>query len=72
MQGGETDEVLVIIPNDSHFMLSREWLLTSITRAKKHCTIISSVGSAYKICKKSALNKRVTLTTLQGELNDSH
>lgn len=67
IQGSEADNIIVLIPSDSHFMLSREWLLTAMTRARKKCTVISTPLALNKICKKSAKEKRITLMDLRGK-----
>jgi exodeoxyribonuclease V alpha subunit len=66
MQGSEIENVVVVIPDNSHFMLSREWMLTAMTRAKYHCTVISTPEAPNRICKKSSKNKRITLMDLRG------
>lgn len=39
LQGSEAKYVIVAIDNSAHIMLTREWLYTAITRAKKHCVL---------------------------------
>jgi RecD/TraA family predicted helicase len=67
IQGGEVDNVVITIPKESLYMLSREWLLTAMTRAKKKCIIISTLGIISEICIKSASKNRTTYLQLKGE-----
>ena len=39
LQGSEAKYVIVAIDNSAHVMLTREWLYTAITRAKKYCVV---------------------------------
>ena len=39
LQGSEAKYVIVGIDNSAHIMLTREWLYTAITRAKKYCVL---------------------------------
>lgn len=71
IQGSEVDNIIITIPSDSHFMLSREWLLTAMTRAKKQCVVISTPLALEKICQKSSKDKRISYVDLRGN-NEKH
>lgn len=45
LQGSEADYVIIGFDNTSYVLLTREWVYTAITRAKKHCIIVAQ-GSA--------------------------
>ena len=66
-QGSEANNTLIIIPEASHFMLSQEWLLTAITRAKNKCIAISTTGAINKIVLISSIEKRTTLIGIKGK-----
>lgn len=71
IQGSEVDNIIITIPSNSHFMLSREWLLTAMTRARKQCVVISTPLALDKICQKSSKDKRISYVDLRGS-NEKH
>lgn len=53
-QGSEFDDVLIILPDEDHPLLTRELIYTALTRAKKRCLIL---GRAQVFCE--AVAKRI-------------
>lgn len=49
LQGSGVSHVIVVCDNSAYVLLSKEWLYTAITRAKKYCCLISE-RSAIKKC----------------------
>lgn len=59
-QGSEADVIVAIFPFDyaSRMVVSRQYLYTALTRAKKLCVVIGSIGKLNEIAKDDRINKR--------------
>lgn len=62
LQGSEADYVIVGLDFSARSMLTREWLYTAITRAKKRCILCAETKAlAYTICNSNLPYKRTFL-----------
>lgn len=64
-QGGQASEVIIVLPQNSYFMLNSNMLYTAITRAKIKCYIIGSFNGINEASKKQANFTRKTIIQLQ-------
>lgn len=53
LQGSEAPYVIVGMDNSAYLMLTREWLYTAITRAKKYCVICAETHALDRAVKTS-------------------
>lgn len=69
LQGSEADYVIIGLDYVSRILLTREWVYTAITRAKKHCVIVAE-GRAleYAISNSNIPLKQTFLTALLREV----
>lgn len=69
LQGSEADYVIIGLDYVSRILLTREWVYTAITRAKKHCIIVAE-GRAleYAISNSNIPLKQTFLTALLREV----
>lgn len=70
MQGSECDNIIVGIDFSGYNMLTREWLYTAITRAKKYCVVCAETKSLQYSCNISKVPLKQTFLPrfLKGEL----
>lgn len=69
LQGSEADYVIVGLDMTSHILLTREWVYTAITRAKRHCIITAeSKALQYAISNSNIPYKQTSLKELLKEV----
>lgn len=68
-QGGQADIVIIVLPENSYFMLNSNMLYTAITRAKKKCYVIGNLSELNKAAKRQANYTRKTMLQLQSKAN---
>ena len=66
-QGSQCDYAIVCLDTSSYMMLTREWLYTAITRAKKYCILVGQPKAINTACRTS--NIKIKHTWLRDELN---
>lgn len=66
-QGGQASEVIIVIPENSNFMLNANMIYTAITRTKTKCYVIGNFAELNKAGKRQANLSRKTMIQLQGE-----
>lgn len=64
-QGGQADDVIIVIPQNAQFMLSANMLYTAITRTKKKCYVIGDFAGINKAAKRQANLSRRTMIQYQ-------
>lgn len=64
-QGGQADEVIIVLPYNSYFMLNANMLYTAITRTKKRCHIIGDFSKINQAAQRQANFNRKTLIEVQ-------
>lgn len=64
-QGGQADIVIIVLPENSYFMLNSNMLYTAITRARQKCYIIGNLSELNKAAKRQANYSRKTMIQLQ-------
>lgn len=64
-QGGQADIVIIVLPENSYFMLNANMLYTAITRAKIRCYVIGDFGRINEAAKRKANHARKTMIQLQ-------
>lgn len=64
-QGGQANEVIIVIPRNAAGMLNANMLYTAITRAKVKCTIIGDFGILNTAAREQANFSRKTMLQLQ-------
>lgn len=62
-QGSETPYAIIGLDSSCYTLLSREWLYTALTRAKKHCILIGQNTMLFKAVKISSISKKQTWLT---------
>ena len=72
LQGSEADYVIVGFDFSGMVLLSREWLYTAITRARRHCVICAETGAVSYACHQSSVSQKQTMLKelLQEAFND--
>lgn len=69
LQGSEADYVIIGLDYVSRILLTREWVYTAITRAKKHCVIVAEERALeYAISNSNIPLKQTFLTALLREI----
>ncbi len=66
LQGSQSPYVIIGLDNAAYSLLSREWLYTAITRAKKYCVLVGQPKAINTACRTS--NIKLKQTWLRGEL----
>ncbi len=66
-QGSQADYIIVCVDTSAYVLLTREWLYTSLTRAKKYCVLVGQPKAINSACRTS--NIKIKQTWLRGELN---
>lgn len=66
-QGGQANEVIVMLPQQGMFGLSANMLYTAISRAKEHCYIIGDFHAINRQALKLVNQKRKTILSLYSE-----
>lgn len=69
-QGGQADEVIIVLPENSYFMLNSNMIYTAITRARKKCYLIGNFKEINKAAKRQANYSRKTMIQLQREIEE--
>lgn len=64
-QGGQADFVIIVLPENSYFMLNSNMLYTALTRAKKIVYLIGNFEEINKAAKRKANLTRKTMIQLQ-------
>lgn len=64
-QGGQANEVIIVLPKNSYFMLNANMLYTAITRAKIKCYVIGDFSGINSSAKEQANFSRKTMIQLQ-------
>ena len=64
-QGGQADEVIIVLPHNSYFMLSANMLYTAITRTKSKCYMIGDFKGINSSAKRQANFTRKTMIQFQ-------
>lgn len=59
-QGSESKRVIVGLDYSAYMLLSREWVYTAITRAKKHCTLVAELSALKQAIRTSKVSKKQT------------
>ncbi len=67
-QGSEFDHVALVLPEDDNPVVSREWLYTGITRARRR---LSWFGGNPAVIKAAGARSTVRMSSLAGRLKDS-
>lgn len=71
-QGGQAGDVIIVLPENSYFMLNANMLYTAITRARKRCYVIGDFERINEAAKRKANYARKTMIQLQSQnLNKS-
>lgn len=60
-QGGQANEVIIVLPQNSYHMLNSNMIYTAITRAKKKCYVIGSLKGLNEAAKRQANFMRKTI-----------
>lgn len=68
-QGGQADIVIIVLPENSYFMLNSNMLYTAITRTKKKCYVIGNLNQLNEASKRQANYARKTMIQLQALSN---
>lgn len=68
-QGGQANEVIIVLPENSYFMLNSNMLYTAITRTKMKCTVIGSFRGINEAASKQSNLNRKTMIQLQSDSN---
>lgn len=64
-QGSGYPYILVAVDPSAYIMMNKEWLYTAITRAKKYCYLVGTVGAIQHACKTTQVySKRTWLAEL--------
>lgn len=61
LQGSEAPYILIGLDSSAYALLTKEWLYTAITRAKKHCIICAETKALGIACNTSNVMKKQTL-----------
>ena len=74
LQGSEAPYVIVGMDNSAYLMLTREWLYTAITRAKKYCVICAETHALDRAVKTSRVPYKRTFLKefLRKEFSEKH
>lgn len=64
-QGGQASDVIIVLPENSYFMLNANMLYTAITRAKARCYVIGDFEKINEAAKRKANHARKTMIQLQ-------
>ena len=74
LQGSEAPYVIVGMDNSAYLMLTREWLYTAITRAKKYCVICAETHALDRAVKTSRVPYKRTflMEFLRKEFSEKH
>lgn len=64
-QGGQASDVIIVLPENSYFMLNANMLYTAITRAKLRCYVIGDFERINEAAKRKANHARKTMIQLQ-------
>lgn len=70
-QGGQANDVIIVLPENSYFMLNANMLYTALTRAKVRCYFIGNFKEINKAAERQANYTRKTMIQLQSELRKS-
>lgn len=68
LQGSQANYVIVCVDSSAYVLLTREWLYTAITRAKRFCSLVGQPKAINAACHNS--NVKVKQTWLKGDLRD--
>ncbi|MBP3707143.1 MAG: AAA family ATPase [Clostridia bacterium] len=68
-QGSETPYAIIGLDSSCYALMSKEWLYTAITRAKKYCILVGQNSMLHKAVQVSSVSKKQTW--LQEMLNDN-
>lgn len=64
-QGGQANTVIIVLPQNSYFMLNANMLYTAITRTQQKCYVIGNFEGINKSAQKQANLNRKTMIQLQ-------
>ena len=67
LQGSQSDYVITCLDYSAFVLLTREWLYTALTRAKKYCVLVGQPKAINSACRTS--NIKVKQTWLRGDLH---
>lgn len=71
LQGSENEYIIIGFDMSAYTLLSREFLYTSITRAKKYCCLITNSASLkFTIDKKELANKKTFINDIFSKVNE--
>lgn len=59
-QGSEVPYAIIGLDSSCYTLLSREWLYTALTRAKKHCILVGQNTALHRAVKISSISKKRT------------
>ena len=62
-QGSETPYAIIGLDSSCYTLLSKEWLYTALTRAKKHCILVGQNLSLHRAVQVSSVSNKKTWLT---------